>query len=78
MQLPVVSTRHSGIPEAVEHGQTGLLVTPHAVVELTDALARLLDEPETRVQLGREGRRLVADRFDVEVNVQLLYEMFTA
>jgi len=76
MQLPVVSTHHSGIPEAVEHESTGLLVEPHAIAELTDALAKLLDEPATRADFGSAGRRLVAERFDVEANVKHLHEMF--
>jgi glycosyltransferase involved in cell wall biosynthesis len=78
MQLPVVSTRLSGIPEAVEDERSGLLVTPGASGELADALARLLDDRELRRRFGEHGRRLMEERFDVEVNVKQLYEMFVS
>lgn len=78
LELPVISTRHSGIPEAVEHERTGLLVAPHAVDELAAAMARMIENPEERHTFGRQGRSAIADRFDVEVNVKLLYEMFAS
>jgi glycosyltransferase involved in cell wall biosynthesis len=76
MGLPVVSTRHSGIPEVVEDGVTGLLVSPGDVEGLADALATLLDDPERRAELGRAGRRRVASEFDARTNVQRLVEEF--
>lgn len=68
--LPVVSTRHSGIPEAVQDGVTGLLVAPADPVDLADALQRLLDDPRLSRRLGDAGRRAVATSFDVEANVR--------
>ena len=43
--LPVVSTRHSGIPEHVEHGVSGLLVAEGDVAGMAEALARLVADP---------------------------------
>jgi glycosyltransferase involved in cell wall biosynthesis len=76
MQVPVVSTRFSGIPEAVEEGRTGLLVQPGDVEALANALARLLDDPDLRERCGREGRRLVEERFDVRDNIGRLIKLF--
>ena len=70
MGLPIVSTRHSGIPEAVEQGRTGLL--------LADALAQLIADEELRERLGRCGRRRVVEAFDVEANVTKLLAEFIA
>jgi glycosyltransferase involved in cell wall biosynthesis len=78
MGLPVISTRHSGIPEAVEEGVTGLLVPPADPAALADALARLLDDPAARREFGLRGRRKVADHFDAERNVRRLLEHFIA
>ena len=75
MELPVVSTATSGIPEAVEHSQTGLLVEPGDSHALAGALAELLDDPELRTRLGRQGRHVVLDKFDLEANVKELYEL---
>jgi len=60
---PVVATRHAGIPEAVEHGRTGLLVAPADPTALADALERLWANPELRAEFGAAARRVSADRF---------------
>lgn len=75
MQVPVVSTQLSGIPEAVEDGLTGLLVPSRNTEALANALARLLDDPDLRERLGREGRKQVEERFDVQENVGRLIEL---
>jgi glycosyltransferase involved in cell wall biosynthesis len=77
MRLPVVSTRHSGIPEAVVDGSTGLLVAPGDATALADALARLLDDPRMGRAMGRAGRHVVAEKFDVAANAKQLLRHFT-
>jgi glycosyltransferase involved in cell wall biosynthesis len=76
MELPVVSTLHSGIPEAVVDGETGLLVGPGDAAALAEALAGLMDDAQYRLRLGREGRRRVVEVFDVETNVRQLLDRF--
>lgn len=79
MQLPVVSTRHSGIPEVVAEGVNGLLVPPADAASLAEAITRLLDNPALCIELGRNGRRIVAEHFDVRRNAErLLMEMVKA
>jgi colanic acid/amylovoran biosynthesis glycosyltransferase len=70
MGLPVVSTRHSGIPEAVEDGRTGLLVPPEDPEEIANAIARLLEDALLRERLGSRGRERVKEVFDVEANAR--------
>jgi colanic acid/amylovoran biosynthesis glycosyltransferase len=76
MELPVVSTPVSGIPEAVRDEETGMLVPPHDSTAIADAVTRLISDPERAAQLGRNGRRLVTDRFDVTRNAGRLLELF--
>ena len=64
--LPVVSTRHSGIPEAVEEGVTGLLVDEHDVSGMTDAMAQLLGDAARATEMGTAGRQRVIRRFTQE------------
>ncbi len=64
MALPVVATRHGGIPEAVRHGQTGVLVEEHDIAGVAEALATLGRDPGLCARLGREGRRLVEAEFE--------------
>lgn len=61
--LPLVGTNVGGIPEILEHEQTGLLVEPGAPHELAVAIRRLVDDPPLRAALGAAARRTVTDRF---------------
>jgi colanic acid/amylovoran biosynthesis glycosyltransferase len=63
--IPVVSTWHSGIPEAVVDGETGLLGTEGDVSALARNLYRLLDDEPLRDRLGRAARERVAQNFDL-------------
>jgi len=76
MQVPVVSTQVSGIPEVVEDGLTGLLVPPRNDKALANALARLLDDPDLREKLSQKGRKRVQERFDIRNNIGRLIELF--
>jgi glycosyltransferase involved in cell wall biosynthesis len=53
----VVATRTGGIPEAVVHGRTGVLVPVGDASALAAALTRLLLSPAEREAMGRAGRR---------------------
>lgn len=64
--VPVVSTRHSGIPEAVVDGVTGLLVEEHDVDGMATAMATLLDEPERAAAMGAAGRRRVLEHYTLD------------
>lgn len=66
----VVGTRTGGIPEAIEHERTGLLVRPHHADELAAAIIRLLQDPALRAQLGAAARAQVGAEFSVERMVE--------
>jgi glycosyltransferase involved in cell wall biosynthesis len=70
--LPVVSTPVAGVPEMVQPGVTGELVTPHDPVALADAIQRIVSEPELARRLGAAGRQLAAERFSIGSNVRSL------
>ncbi|TIR30181.1 MAG: glycosyltransferase [Mesorhizobium sp.] len=61
--LPVVATRHSGIPEAVVDGETGVLVEEHDIKSTAEALASLLADTRRAARMGDAGRRRVLDHF---------------
>jgi glycosyltransferase involved in cell wall biosynthesis len=63
--LPVVAPRIMGIPELVEDGVTGTLVTPADVDELADALRRQIEDPDERRRMGAAGRERIATTFEV-------------
>jgi phosphatidylinositol alpha-1,6-mannosyltransferase len=63
---PVVACNTGGAPEAVIDGRTGLTVPPDDIDALTQALDRLLGNPELRNELGRNGRALVLEHFSTD------------
>ncbi|GAB4369999.1 MAG: glycosyltransferase family 4 protein [Acidobacteriota bacterium] len=74
--LPVVSTRVTGIPEAVVDGVTGRLVEPGDVAGLADALAAMLADPAACAAMGRAARERVLERFDVRRSIDALAAVF--
>jgi len=69
MEIPVVSTNISGIPECVDHGVNGFLVPPRDPAALAEAMASLLSQPETARAFGKAGRMKVESEFDAKRNV---------
>jgi len=72
MELPIVSTPVSGIPEVVINGVTGLIVGERNVEELADVMEKLYNDRELRKELGRNGRQLIEREFDIVRNIDLL------
>lgn len=56
--VPVVATRVGGIPDMIEHGETGLLYEAGSVRQLTNCLTQLLTEPAMRDRLGIQARQV--------------------
>jgi glycosyltransferase involved in cell wall biosynthesis len=59
--LPVVATSVGGVPEIVQHGRNGFLVSPHDPTELTNATRRLIEDPILRQKIGAQGRSYVEE-----------------
>jgi len=62
--LPIIATSVGGIPEQVEDGKNGLLIEPKNPDQLAEAILRLLNDRELRLQMGREGYKK-AQRFSL-------------
>ena len=54
---PLVATRVGALPEVIEDGRTGRLVTPGAPRELAEALSELLSDPLRARKMGRAHAR---------------------
>ena len=75
-QRPTVASRTGGIPEWLEHEQTGLLVPPGDPARLAAALDRLLNDPASSRRYGEAGRVRVLERFTAEAHVQGLHRAY--
>jgi len=73
--LPVVSTRHAGIPEQVVEEQTGILVDEGDVDGMAKGILRLAIDPSLRQRMGQAGHRRALANFMWERNRDELREV---
>jgi colanic acid/amylovoran biosynthesis glycosyltransferase len=64
--LPVVSTRHAGIPEAVIDGVTGYLVDEGDTKAMAERIEELVMDSELRQRMGDAGRQRVTEYYSWE------------
>jgi colanic acid/amylovoran biosynthesis glycosyltransferase len=74
--LPCITTRHGGIPEAVTHLESGILVRESDPDELANWLERLAEDDELRESLGRHAARTIAKKFDLTTQIEKLEEIY--
>jgi len=73
---PVVTTYVNGIPELVEAGESGWLVTPGSVDALVEAMAQALAAPASELErMGRIGSARVAERHDASAEAGRLADL---
>lgn len=79
--VPVVATIHSGIPEVVRHGVTGLLSPEADPVALARNILAILESSDLGHLLGRSGRSLIEQSFNATKQgaaLESLYASLTA
>jgi glycosyltransferase involved in cell wall biosynthesis len=74
--LPVVSTPVGAIAEAVDDGETGLLVPPRDAAALAAALALLMDDAPLRERFGRQGLARARERFGIDIMLERMEAIF--
>jgi glycosyltransferase involved in cell wall biosynthesis len=70
--LPVLATTHGGIPEAVEHGVSGLLVAERDHAALAESMLALARDPARCAALGASASARVRKDFDLTAQARLL------
>jgi colanic acid/amylovoran biosynthesis glycosyltransferase len=70
--LPVLATTHGGIPEAVAHERTGLLVPERDVDALFAAMCQMTDEADRLYILGQAASRAVREEFEQGKQIEKL------
>jgi len=74
--VPVVGTWVSGIPELVEHEQTGMLVDASNPQELARTLKRIVIEEELRQRIIPAARERVSQVFDNKLLIEVLVALY--
>jgi len=73
---PIVATKVGGMSEAVINGKTGLLVGRGSPDELAKAIIAILKDRHRAEVMGREGKKLLEDRFSIDKNIAKLMEVY--
>lgn len=76
MGLPVLATRVGGIPEVVEHGETGYLVAPYDAEGAAARLVEMAQDALLRERMGAAGRKLVEERYSWNATAERMREIY--
>ena len=76
--IPCVATNRGGLPEAVEHGVTGLLVPPEDAGALAAAVMQLLGDIDLRRKFGQNARRSAQKKFNLEACAERYTRLYRA
>jgi colanic acid/amylovoran biosynthesis glycosyltransferase len=70
--LPVVSTAHAGIMDAVVHGKTGFLVSEGDIDGMSEYLYQLLTNRDLAVEMGKQAREHISANFNMDDSIKRL------
>ncbi|MCU0437517.1 MAG: glycosyltransferase family 4 protein [Raineya sp.] len=73
--LPIVSTFHAGIKEAVDNEKTGFLVEEGDWESMADKMIFLLKNPAIAEQMGRAGRQKMQREYHLESQIEKLHQI---
>lgn len=71
--LPVVSTDHAGIPDAVVDGETGFVVPERDVKAMAERMLQLAEDPLLAERMGKAARRHISALFGREERLGRLW-----
>src|SRR6201999_1321025 len=74
--LPCIATRHGGIPEAITHLESGILVAEADLAGTENWLERLTVDDQLREALGQRAAQIITEQFDLKTQVAKLEEIY--
>lgn len=76
LEVPTIASRVGGIPETMLDQETGLMIESGNVEQWAQAIIWMLSNPEPAKQMAKAGKRMVVDKFSLDVNTQSLIRLF--
>jgi glycosyltransferase involved in cell wall biosynthesis len=76
MAKPVVATNVSGIPELIDHTQTGLLVEPANAKQLAEGIVELLTNPQKARYMGENAKLRMRDNYSADKMVDKIERLY--
>jgi glycosyltransferase involved in cell wall biosynthesis len=74
--LPVICSDFPFWVEILEGYECGFIVDPMNINEINNAMQRLIDDPELALKMGREGRKLVEDKYNWDREAKKLIALY--
>lgn len=74
--LPVIATRHSGLPDQVQDGHNGFLVTEGDYQALAEKIIQMIEHPDLWPGMGRFGRDWINQRFNAGLLIDRQVEWY--
>jgi len=74
--LPVVATKVGSVDEVVKDGETGFLVPACDSDVIAERLEYLIEHPDLWLEMGRQGRKLIEEKYDIKKLNHKLVEIF--
>ncbi|MFN4224354.1 MAG: GT4 family glycosyltransferase PelF [Fervidobacterium nodosum] len=74
--VPVISTAVGGVPEILESGRAGILVTPKDEEELAQKIIELARDEKKRLEFSEYGKKLAKEKFDIRKTVEKYEKLY--
>jgi glycosyltransferase involved in cell wall biosynthesis len=74
--LPIVATNVGGIPDLVENNHNGIIVDVNSPMQLSNAMIKLINDPNLRCSFGIEGRKRAIESHDINIYVNKLVDFY--
>ena len=75
MGLPVIATRHGGIPDVIEDGVTGSLIYEHNVESMAQAMLALAEDANYAQHIGEKARSSALANYTSELSNERLWNI---
>jgi glycosyltransferase involved in cell wall biosynthesis len=70
--LPVIATRHAGIPDMIEHGKNGFLVDEGDIYSMAKNMRTIMENTEYAQQIGQNARKFAIQEFNIQKQISKL------
>ena len=70
--LPVIATKHAGIPDVIIDNETGLLCEELDINKMANDMKSLIEDKQLAFKLGTAGKRFMSSHFSKEKQMKIL------
>jgi glycosyltransferase involved in cell wall biosynthesis len=61
--MAIITTPHGGIPDVIKEGENGYFVQAQDIQNISDKIAELVKQPEKIIEIGRNNREKVMEKY---------------